>query len=114
VDLNYRFFYIIESNNIDNFMNNTGTGNIKNRSGKSFEEKRQSFFKKFPYMKKSIKESENYEDLEKKGSVYKNLEQVAKDLGKRKENYYKKYYSLFSRFSHTNPKVFYSYLNDFK
>lgn len=101
MELNFKFFYLVKygEDDILNFMLKTGVRNLEVRLGDKFRK-----------IKDLLKNE--FQDLEMKGNKFKNLELVAEELGKKK--YYNHFFSLYSRFAHTNALVINSYLNDFK
>jgi hypothetical protein len=101
LDLNFRFLYLIDKGDdfILDFMLKTGVNNLKIRLKDKFKNIEELFENEF-------------NDLDTRGNKFKYLEQVAREL--KKEKYYNHFFSLYSRFAHTNSLVKDSYLNDFK
>jgi len=102
LDLNFRFLYLDKegTNAINNFIGKTGTKNVENRIFDGFVD----------FLEQRNPELKEFKDLEIKGNAFRSLDQIAINLGK--EKYYDYFYSLYSRFAHTNSLVINSYLND--
>ncbi len=101
LELNFKFFYLVKSweDNILNFIVKTGTRNIEVRLSDKYKNMKDIFENEFS-------------DLQVKDNKFRHLDQIAKELNK--EKYYNYFFSLYSRFAHTNAMVIFSYLNDFK